>query len=121
MHMIVDHGDEFTVYLFSPMRIPFFYGAFYLWKLFELTLIPRFLRKMGWCKIIPNKGYWGYNFPGLWGMSMTFDKRTCGTVTVNGQRVFGPPLTNEQKIRREARNRRFMRAMMWKAHHDATY
>ncbi len=112
MHMIVDHGDEFTVYLFSPMRIPFFYGAFYLWKLFELTLIPRFLRKMGWCKIIPDKGYWGYNFPGLWGASITYVKDECDWVTVNGQCVYGS-ITPEERERQRKRHRRLLRSEMW--------
>ena len=113
MHMIVDHGDEFTVYIFSRMRVPLFYGSYFLWSLFELTFIPYWLRKKGKCTIIRDQKHWVRNYPWLWGASMTFDKRTCGTVSVNGRRIYGPPLTPEQKARQRARRRRILRSEMW--------
>ena len=112
MHMIVDHGDEFTVYIFSPMRVPLFYGAYFLWSLFELTTIPYWLRKNGKCNIIRDQKHWVRNYPWLWGASMTFVKGEWDSVSVNGQCIYGA-MTQEDLDRQKARHRRLLRSEMW--------
>ena len=67
MHMIVDHGDEFTVYLFSPMRIPFFLRRFLFMEAFWTDVDSKVSEKDGVVQDHSRQGLLGLQLSGALG------------------------------------------------------